>query len=157
VTGRCHGPGCQARTDMDFHSAECAAAWHSQYWTPPTEPVDHTATQSPPPQPAEHPASSIVDDIRAAYIQHLDLPLRGPFKLTRWQRDAVLYCAGDGLFRWRTDDTVLDLTVCPVELVATVEGSTPYHLKAVRIAEACGQAAAYPQVAPEESRVAQSA
>jgi hypothetical protein len=185
VTGLCHGPGCRqdAKTGT-WCSDTCEDAWHGQWrWlygdSQAEEPVMVLVEEDDEEEltamlqaavtvcrPQLHQlaasnstraASSIVEEIRAAYIQHLDLPRRGPFKLTRWQRDAALFCADDGTFRWRTDDTVLDLSVCPVELVATVEGSTPYHLKAARIAEICGQSAVYPLVASAESQVAQSA
>jgi hypothetical protein len=37
VSGRCHGPGCQQATDLDFCSERCLAQWHAQLGDEPAE------------------------------------------------------------------------------------------------------------------------
>lgn len=122
--GRCHGPGCRVRTDLDFHSEACQAAWNRQHDEPHGSALARMdAAAASPDEP------TVVDEIRAAYIQHTDLPGCGPFRMTRWQRDLCLYDAPDGTVRWRSDDTMLDLAAVRIELVGTVETSTTYRLR----------------------------
>lgn len=157
-SGRCHGPRCQQdATRGPWCSTTCQEAWHTQFhWLhgdgQVQEPVLVPAVEEPDEaqlnealaaavdvaradfervhgdvttQPAsERPASSIVDEIKAAYIQFADMPQSEPFKLTRWQRDALL---AHGSTRWQ-DGTPMGLLGVPIEIVATVEESTPYLL-----------------------------
>lgn len=125
--------------------------------------VEAMNQQPAPPPLLTRPASSMVEEIQAAYAMFQDLPrLESPFKLTREQRDALLTDTPSGRVAWRADGSVLDLMGVPIELVERVEDSTPYRLRCERRfgpASEQSSAAVGPtnqQVASTDPQVAQS-
>lgn len=156
MPGRCHGPGCQREARVEFFCGEsCQAAWSRQHagptvnaYVPPGRPI----TSAPPISAPE--ASSVMEDILRAYDLVRDVQPPGPVKLTREQWHS-LRSSQPARTEWELGAIGGLLSGVPVELVATVEESTPY-LQAQRNASerfAVGGYIAGPPRDPSDDRI----
>lgn len=156
TSGRCHGPGCTNPAVVEFFCCEAhQAAWAKQFVVVPPSPfllgaiaermpvvreavqaemdrvVADIHTQVSQQQIVHTAPGSMVEDIQRAYELVRDVEPPEPVQLTRSQFDALQAAnppLGGG---YPVDGALCGLLGVPVELVDTVEESTP-HLLAER-------------------------
>lgn len=182
-SGRCHGPGCQQSAVVEYWCSErCNAAWDRQTagvsapelpYGPTIAGIEREIVRAygVPPGLVEHSPPTI-----GAMIDLLDsLPDHGrpeSVKLTRQQFDALRRDQPERTEPWQSPSPASHLMGIPIELVDTVEESTPYLEQRKRFQRSLRDladlgvghrfvmgafaGAAFSQVASEEPQVAHS-